>query len=302
MPATVDPRAAESPRAGPRPGPECICCGASLWEPHWRALCRCAGCGFVRADLELSPEEVARLYREGYFRGGEYGDYLADAASHRRNFARRFQLVAEQAPDLQSVFEVGCAYGFWLAECARRGLECAGADVCPEAVAHATDVLGQEAYAGDFLTLPLEPGRFQAVCMWDTIEHLARPDAFVRRAAALLPAGGWLFLTTGDLGSAMAGWRGPKWRMIHPPTHLQYFARPTMARFLTRHGFEPVAWQSLAVYRNVGEVLGRLSVLGRGLPKRVAGALARTLPGWALRRGFWLDLGDIMFVAARKAA
>jgi hypothetical protein len=42
--------------------------------------------------------------------------------------------------------------------------------------------------------------------------------------------------------------------------------------------------------------------LGRGLPARLAAAARRLTPGFVARRGFWLDLGDIMFVAARKGA
>ena len=58
------------------------------------------------------------------------------------------------------------------------------------------------------------------MCLWDTIEHLAEPEAYLEKIAKSLPVGGWLFLTTGDIGSPMARARGSRWRMIHPPTHL----------------------------------------------------------------------------------
>ena len=60
--------------------------------------------------------------------------------------------------------------------------------------------------------------------MWDTIEHLKRPDLFVQKAAADLRPGGLIALTTGDIGSLNARLRGARWRMIHPPTHLHYFS------------------------------------------------------------------------------
>ena len=49
-------------------------------------------------------------------------------------------------------------------------------------------------------------------------------------------------------------------------------------------------------------MLGRLKSLGRGWTPRLAALLAAVTPAVLQRRGFWLDLGDIMFVAARKAA
>jgi SAM-dependent methyltransferase len=268
----------------------------------WRVLRRCGGCGFVRADLELTHEEVRRLYQADYFRGQEYGDYLADRVSHVRNFEHRYRLMARAAPGVRSLFEVGCAYGFWLDCCSRHGVECAGVDVCDEAVAYAVRELGQQATSRDFLELPLPAGRYQAFCMWDTVEHLAHPERFIARVHDLLPAGGWLFLTTGDIGAPVARLRGRHWRMIHPPTHLQYFSRATMTRLLGRHGFTVASVRSLPMCRNVGEMLGRLSAMGKGLPRRAAGVMARVLPGWVQRRNLWIDLGDIMFVAARKPA
>jgi SAM-dependent methyltransferase len=278
----------------------CICCGNNDWLPCFRILSRCSTCQFIRADLDLSPSEIKRLYQEDYFRGEEYGDYLADHVSHVKNFAYRFRAMKGVAPEVERLFEVGCAYGFWLAECSRNGLTCRGVDVCEEAVAYAVNTLGQKASTQDFLEVALPEGQYQAFCMWDTIEHLAHPELFVQRIHTLLPDDGWLFLTTGDIGSRMARLRGAHWRMIHPPTHLQYFSRQSMNHFLTRHGFQPVHYQSTPMYRNIGEVLRRLSTLGRGATRWLAAGLHAALPGFIQRGGFWLDLGDIMFVAARK--
>jgi 2-polyprenyl-3-methyl-5-hydroxy-6-metoxy-1,4-benzoquinol methylase len=290
-------RAATAPQRCPAP---CICCGSSEWMPWFRILSRCRACGFIRADLDLSPVEIKRLYQEDYFRGEEYGDYLADHVSHVKNFAHRFQAMKAIAPELHTLFEVGCAYGFWLAECSRNGLSCSGVDVCPEAVEHAVHTLGQKASAEDFLDLRLPTGHYQAFCLWDTIEHLAHPELFLKRIHALLPDDGWVFLTTGDIGSRMARFRGPHWRMIHPPTHLQYFSQQSMTQFLTHHGFRVVRCQSTPMYRNIGEVLRRLATLGKGATRWLAACLERVLPQFIQRGGFWLDLGDIMFVAARK--
>src|SRR5437870_2411577 len=95
-------------------GSACICCGADEWTPLWRLLRRCCGCGFIRADQNLTDEQVKQLYQADYFRGREYGDYLADVASHRANFEYRYRLMTRSAPDVKALFEVGCAYGFWL--------------------------------------------------------------------------------------------------------------------------------------------------------------------------------------------
>jgi hypothetical protein len=293
------PSAAASRASAARPG--CIVCGATPRTPLYRVLEQCGECGFVRADLAIGEDEIKKLYQEDYFRGTEYGDYLADCRVHRKNFAYRFEELTRLAGSLESLFEIGCAYGFWLECAAGRGVRCAGVDLCAEAVAHAVKVFGQHASAEDFLCKDLQPGAYQAFCMWDTIEHLAHPELFVDRIHQLLPSGGWFFATTGDIGSKTARRRGSRWRMIHPPTHLQYFSTATMRLFLERRGFEVVAIHSTPMYRSMRGTLSGLLALGKGLPRRAAWLADKLLPGAIQDRvGFWLDLGDIMLVAARK--
>ena len=281
------------PVSGPQTS-ACVCCGEAEWLPKYRVLRECKSCGFIRADMDLTHEQVRKLYQEDYFQGEEYGDYLADQDSHRKNFAARLKTIRRITGDISSLFEIGCAYGFWLDQCQKAGIDCAGVDVCAEPVRHARMEMGQNAQLGDFLSIPLEKGRYQSYCMWDTIEHLANPERFISRVHGLLPDGGWLFLTTGDIGSRAAASRGPKWRMIHPPT------TASMTRFLTSHGFEVVRSESTPMHRNIGETVERVANLGKGFPKSVAQVVRKVMPRWVKKRGFWLDLGDIMFVAARK--
>ena len=54
------------------------------------------------------------------------------------------------------------------------------------------------------------------------------------------------------------------------------------------------------MHRNIGETVERVANLGKGVPKSVAKAIRRVMPRWLKKMGFWLDLGDIMFIAARK--
>jgi SAM-dependent methyltransferase len=255
----------------------------------------------VRAANLLSPAEAAGIYTEDYFAGEEYGDYLADREVHLRNFAARWRDMRRIAGEIPSVFEVGCAYGLFLEYASSQGAKAEGIDVCGPAVEHAAKRLGQRAIAGDFLSAAIAPGEHRAFCLWDTIEHLPHPEAVIARVVELLPPRGWLFLTTGDIGSPLARFRGRRWRMIHPPSHLQYFSRQTIRKFLARHGLTVVEIRSISVYRTVHSVLSGLRALGRGFSRTAASLLSRAVPvGVQQRIGMRVNLGDIMMVAARR--
>lgn len=282
-------------------GEPCIACGADTWRPLYRGLVRCEGCGFVRAASLPTPAALAALYGAGYFQGEEYGDYLGDREVHRLNFRRRLERITAVAGRLESMYEIGCAYGLWLETAAERGIRAAGIDISAEAVRHARDILKLDASAGAFEDAAMAPGAFQAFCMWDTLEHLAHPECMVSRIAELLPPGGWFFATTGDIGSPTARRQGERWRMIHPPTHLQYFSRDTVSRFLARHGLHTERIESEPMCRSLHGTLAGLKLFGGGPVRAAAGLATAIVPDALARRArFTLDLGDIMLIAARK--
>ena len=132
--------------------------------------------------------------------------------------------------------------------------------------------------------------------MWDTIEHLRRPDLYVEKIARLTEPGALLALTTGDIGSMVARLRGPKWRMIIPPVHAHYFSRATLARLLDAHGFEVIHQSYGGVYRSASNVAYIILALRHKRP-----AVFRWLQrAGVLDWGFYLNVYDIMYVIARR--
>jgi SAM-dependent methyltransferase len=279
----------------------CIVCGVERWVPLYRSLVRCERCDFVRAADLPSPEELQEIYGAGYFEGDEYIDYLGDRAVHLLNFRRRLARITALTGKLESLYEIGCAYGLWLQVAAEQGIRVAGSDISADAVKYARETLKLNATAGEFEKVPMRPGDYQAFCMWDTLEHLAHPESALTKIAHTLPSGGWFFATTGDIGSPTARRQGKRWRLIHPPTHLQYFSRATVSSFLARHGLRTVNIWTEPMCRSLYGALGGMKLFGRG-PARIAAHVASAfLPDPIARRvRFTLDLGDIMLVCARK--
>jgi 2-polyprenyl-3-methyl-5-hydroxy-6-metoxy-1,4-benzoquinol methylase len=276
----------------------CIACGRPAhYRPALAGLDACTECGFI---TYRTPDhfDASELYRSEYFRGEEYPDYLGQERALRRSMKRHLSQMSKYGKLDGALLEVGCAYGFFLDEARACFSRVVGIDVADDAVEHASRALGLDARQGDLLQLDLSD-RFEVICLWDTVEHLPRPDAILERAKRLLAPRGLLFLTTGDVASLNARLRGARWRQIHPPTHLHYFSRETMARLLRRLGFEIVGIETAAYYHTLFNVLGSLALrkgwLGR-IAKTAGASIGQDLGS---KLGFWLNLGDIMFVAAR---
>ncbi|HEX8501934.1 MAG TPA: class I SAM-dependent methyltransferase [Pyrinomonadaceae bacterium] len=280
----------------------CRVCGSGKgYEPALARLERCTACGFV-TYRDFDRSELAEIYDEEYFAGEEYPDYLGQQDSLRRSMRHHLKQMWRHNPRRGALLEVGCAYGLFLDEARPHFERVEGIDISAAPVAYARDALGLDARQGEFLTTGYEGKTFDVVCMWDTIEHLPSPEEYLEKAARLLGDGGMVFLTTGDIGSLNARWKGAGWRQIHPPSHLHYFSRHTITVLLERLGFEVVGIESTPYYHTLYNVFASIRLRG-GWKGRVA-SLALSAVGERLSRrfGFWINLGDIMFVAGRLKA
>jgi SAM-dependent methyltransferase len=276
---------------------DCLVCGGEYHPSRIPGLLTCTECKFTTANLTLSEEQLRELYTAEYFAGNEYRDYVEDRAVMEKQFRRRLEKLLRFVPgaSTKSLFEIGCAHGFFLGVARNAFHAVAGVDLSEDAVAYARQKLGVEPRSSDFLThqFVVPP---DLICLWDTIEHLARPDLYLRKIADSLPPGGVLALTTGDLDSWVARARGRRWRQIHPPTHLHYFSRKTLSELLNRSGFKIEYIGSEGMHRHV-DTMAYIVLSLKHNRRHLYSWLSKTsLLNWDL----YLNLGDIIFVVATK--
>jgi SAM-dependent methyltransferase len=275
----------------------CLVCGGNFRQSRISGLLTCQECKFTTADLAISEEQMRQLYTANYFAGDEYRDYISDRPVLERQFRLRLRRLLKFVPEphTKSLFEIGCAHGFFLALAEKKFRFAEGIDISSDAAEYARQILGVNAKSSEFLTYEFVKAP-DVVCMWDTIEHLRRPDLYIEKIANSFPRGGVLALTTADLDSWVARARGSKWRQIHPPTHLHYFSRKTLSRLLDRNGLEIKYMRSEGMYRRVETMAYIVLCLKYNRPN-LYGRLRKTrLLNWDL----YLNLGDIVFVVAEK--
>ncbi len=253
----------------------------------------------MAAEGEFSLDDLKKEYGADYFHGREYVDYVADAPVQRKLLTSHLRRMTRYVRPGARVLEIGCAYGYFLELLQPQYPHAVGVDVSADAVAAARN-RGLDARQGDLSETEVQ-GPFDAICLWDTIEHLAAPDAVLCRAVDLLAPGGHIFLTTGDFGLVLARVQGLGWRQIHPPTHLFYFTRTALTRLCERLGLRVLALETVTVHRRLSSSLRGWEQRYRGSRSaRAATWLRHALPAAIRDFDFPLNLGDTVFLAARK--
>jgi SAM-dependent methyltransferase len=230
----------------------CNLCGAAVaanQQPRWVkdgfSIYQCRSCGLLfRGDLP-NVEEVLAIYGREYFRRDEgveadgYADYLGDAEEHRMTAKRRVRRLRKTS-DRGRLLDVGAAAGFFMAEAQAEGWETQGIDVSPDMSGWGRKELGLDITTGLFQLADYDPRSFDAVTMWDYIEHSIDPAADFAKAAAVLKPGGVLMLTTGDAAALFARISGRRWHLLTPRHHNFFFTVATLRRYLNDNGFDVV--------------------------------------------------------------
>lgn len=260
----------------------CPACGEDRSKPrfhkHGFAVVRCRTCGVSYVNPRPQPAQLAEWYDGAYF--------AQAGASHLRHGAIKEATAKLRLELLQSVVskgrlaDVGCGGGFFAAAARTGGWAAVGLEPSRDAAGLALRQ-GLPVAVGCLETLPFADSRFDAITMFDVIEHVFSPAACLAEARRLLVPGGRLLIETPN----MAGWLprllGPRHPYVRPPEHLTYFTPASLRRLLERQGYRI---ERLLTRAPKMLTLDYVLELSRPTNPRATAAINRMLGRWAALR------------------
>jgi 2-polyprenyl-3-methyl-5-hydroxy-6-metoxy-1,4-benzoquinol methylase len=222
----------------PRP---CPTCGSDQPLPeidkdHMRIV-RCGVCDLVYVSPTFDEAHYKTVYRSA-----EYQDIVRDLGirSHEYRVERfgreRVGIMAEHVHVVRPrLLDVGCSTGFVVEAARDAGWEAIGLDLNPSAVEYGRsrgldlrNVALEDAGFGD--------AEFDALSLFDVLEHLHDPVRTLRACTRLLRPGGILFLYVPNYDSASRLLMGRDAHFIWPTHHLNYYTPATLRDLLQREG------------------------------------------------------------------
>lgn len=219
----------------------CQLCGATserlVTTQNGYRVVRCEGCSFVYVNPRPDSDTLARLYLK--YLPDKMADPLAWDLYMRDIFSKAADCIIRHRPDKGRLLDIGCGYGFFLAEMRRRGgWELAGMDVSRTAVAYAASQ-GFNVTQATLETANIKDDTFDAVTMFYVLEHVTDPSGVLAEVMRILKPGGMLLLRvphTTPIVEFLKVLR-IKNNLYDPPFHLSDFSPVTIKRFLEQAGF-----------------------------------------------------------------
>lgn len=202
-------------------------------------LVRWDGERFVR---ETQPPSYEQEYFEGEkLEAGGYGDYTAQAGWRLEKSARQAREMRERTGlNGGRVLDIGSGYGYFRVALGDAGYEHDGLEVSEFARRIASRTYGLATHGG---TLEEHwrgwESRYDAVTLFDLIEHLADPARLLKQVAFILRPGGVLGVKTPNLDCPEADVFGPHYHSLKRE-HLAFFSPQSLTATAAAAGFEPV--------------------------------------------------------------
>ncbi|MBL8751490.1 MAG: class I SAM-dependent methyltransferase [Planctomycetes bacterium] len=266
----------------------CQLCGSGERSTMFRdgpwEVVSCSSCSLVYVTPRLHGQALVDVYGAGYWKSDDpkvrgYADYARESALYLKTYGRRMRLVAKWLPRGR-VLDVGCAAGYFLRVAQQHGHDVHGVELSPAIAHEAATALGADRVFVGTLDEAIaargwRAGTFDAITMWDVVEHIPDPQSVLRRVRELLRPGGRFLLETQNVESRWARLLGRRWHHYKHDEHLYHFAPSTVRRLLDDCGFRVLTLGSayagkFVSFAFLAERAGRFGPLAAFLAKPLA--------------------------------
>jgi len=214
-----------------------------------RSLCRCAGCSLLQMVPMPSEEELSTYYqnydimgeREPYYerlwKDNAWETQEGTEIVDRFSWSKRFYNFSGKTLD------VGSGPGLFLKLVKDDGGQAIGCELNAVAAERSAARFNVQVYSGTIDSVSDKD--FDAICLWDVLEHVNNPQKLVADAASRLKKDGWIFIETPNeaalldrvvLGLNKIGLKGPA-AVFYGLHHLVLFRPRTIRRLLEENGF-----------------------------------------------------------------
>ena len=256
----------------------------SLFALNSADVVECTACHLLYVPTPMP--EVTSIYKASYFKGDQnvhgYGNYEAEYESHYKTFEGRIRETEKLLGTKGRILDVGCALGHFGKVAKDRGWDVFVTDVSDFAVQKSVIEYNLKGFVSPDDKLPVKKNQFDAISLFDVIEHVSQPLELLQNLKTCLRPDGILHLTTPNQKSLSARLMGRHWYHFKPEEHLIYFSPETIKTALEKSGYEVLQMRPMITYMKVKDIWLRLM------------RYSKTLAGFGLKLSKWLNLENKM--------
>ena len=199
-------------------------------------LNHCQGCGQLVSACDATHLHEANKEWDRY--EGTWPspkDYARFLRRRKRDFKLISKMVGKPFTEMQ-LLDVGCSNGAVVAAAQDVGFKAEGVDTAPLAIADGQK-RGLKLHCGFLADIQFEDARFDAITLYEVIEHVPDSYALIAECARLLKPGGVLLIGTGNADSWTRVIRKGRWDFLNSHVgHVNFFSPGSLKVLAPRVG------------------------------------------------------------------
>jgi SAM-dependent methyltransferase len=198
---------------------------------HYRMV-RCNTCELVRSDPVADPATVADLYHQSSF------DYSEETENLARTYGAYLARLDRYGANKGSLLEIGCGNGFFLLQARAQGYcDVRGVEPSRSAIEFARAEIRERIVCGMMQSGLFPDGTFDAICLFQVLDHIFDPATLVETCFHILRPGGLVLCLNHNveaLSARIMKERSP----IIDIEHTYLYSPGTIGRLFSRFGFQ----------------------------------------------------------------
>jgi 2-polyprenyl-3-methyl-5-hydroxy-6-metoxy-1,4-benzoquinol methylase len=258
---------------------------------------KCDICSFAEVTKQPSNNELEKIYSDLHLSHLKFRD---EKAAKRENLSR-LKILSHFIPTHSTVLDAGCSTGDFIV-LAKQLFNVYGIDISDGAINEAKTRAPEIAHRIKNIALENisnEWPKFDAICLWDVIEHVRDPVAITQSLMHLLKPGGLIFLSTPDFGSITAKIMKQHWAFMIPPLHLSYFSRKSLEHlFGVRIKSQIISCKSRGKWTSIAFLFYKLNQINYLFAPTFF--LNYISCSWFGRINLYVPTNDIIYLVVRK--
>ncbi len=282
---------------------KCPCCGGTTFRYMFRkdqfTYEKCLNCYSARINPQPTDSQLDAIYKMGYYANwGEEDNY---SRLKKDNFLNFFNKHLRNLPPNAKILDIGAATGRLMEVASELGYEPYGVEVAHDGCDRIRKLFGPDkVYQGYFSqdSFSSMAGQFDAVIMFDVIEHVRDPNEAIQTAKYLLKEDGYFVAVTPMMGALSQRIAGKTWEHF-VSEHLFYFSVKGARQIIENNDLEYKYVLNFPKKLNISYIDAVMAHNGTSWCLFWVIFILRLLPKWIKKIPFSIRYGQMIIVAQK---
>jgi len=263
------------------------------------SIVQCNKCKVSFLNPTPSVAYIDTIYSKSYYESwGLFNDEPLVKKMKLSTFRKRINTIEKLVP-IGKILDVGCATGYFLEVARDRGWITYGVEVSKFAAEIANSKRGLEIYNGMLEDVEYSPNTFQAITLFDYLEHIIDPIRIMKIVFKFLDKGGIVYLTTPNISSITHFLMKEKWTHFKIE-HLFYFNPNSIKYLLNKIGFQLINLKPAYKILNLYYIHNQLQIYHTPIFSQICKGLLQILPQKTLGWHIYIPIGELQVIARKN--